>query len=646
MASEERKDKKIKLTDLFESNDDAIARPRDSEKKMEPNNNLVANENAASRLTSMDTIDEQNFRSDDPTTSSGLPAVFQTENLTYDERWNIVCWDILPDRKPFEVEQAFFYYIESNVELDQNWEAIWRSHQLMGDILVQVTEVQAEDQRAKVELVVPFCCESSSGRSISQQEVERVLETSKGRVSLLELFPVYDESGDLDNTAMALEHLRFFYDYIWRLSDENDDGDYIYAMRHLEQRMKMYYDVKNKTLSASIADKYTEAMTEYQQKYWQLKLKRAQFDPDSDADDEDEDGPEIPEAEMVEMTELCDELDVLMKTLEKLEDPVMRAIVMKGSAKKKDKKKRSSEDRHSRPNQEVFTHLVAEKLTMGMIKNLSLKDDAVIVQHSGLLSALDSCYNGDTILLYPGTYSGEGFYNLTQSVHIKGVGKSASDVVILCQEKVSIFVDCTAYKLHLSNMSFESEIQDSPNFAALDVRSGTTTLSNCVFKSLCQPIMVSKEGSLLMDQCEIHGFLSPGIQVMAGGTLSLSNSHIHHCGQSNTNTENQMGLGLGSNNLLIEADEGAEGLDQTTITMHDNKIVDSNGSGICITIFSAKLTDIPKPINVASDNEIASLLPSGIKWETKDNTFTNNKDGNICVMHVGKTSMENMDTSF
>ena len=32
---------------------------------------------------------------------------------------------------------------------------------------------------------------------------------------------------------------RFFYDYIYRASDESDDGDYIYAQRHLEQRMKM-----------------------------------------------------------------------------------------------------------------------------------------------------------------------------------------------------------------------------------------------------------------------------------------------------------------------------------------------------------------------------------------------------------------------
>ena len=70
-------------------------------------------------------------------------------------------------------------------------------------------------------------------------------------------------------------------------------------------------------------------MSEYQQKYWQLKLKRAQFDPDSDDEDYDEDGPEIPEDDMAEMTELCEDIDALMKTLEKLEDPVMRLGIKK-----------------------------------------------------------------------------------------------------------------------------------------------------------------------------------------------------------------------------------------------------------------------------------------------------------------------------
>ena len=54
-----------------------------------------------------------------------------------EERWNVIFWEILPDRKPFEVEQAFHYYVTDNA-MDGDWDAVWRSHQLECDILVEV----------------------------------------------------------------------------------------------------------------------------------------------------------------------------------------------------------------------------------------------------------------------------------------------------------------------------------------------------------------------------------------------------------------------------------------------------------------------------------------------------------------------------
>ena len=62
--------------------------------------------------------------------------------------------------------------------------------------------------------------------------------------------------------------------------------------------MCRYYDVKDKNVPPAVVEKYNKTMAEYQQKYWSLKLKRAQFDPDSD-DEEDDDGPEIPVVAMV-----------------------------------------------------------------------------------------------------------------------------------------------------------------------------------------------------------------------------------------------------------------------------------------------------------------------------------------------------------
>ena len=53
-------------------------------------------------------------------------------------------------------------------------------------------------------------------------------------------------------------------------------------------------------------------------------------------------------------------------------------------------------------------------------------------QHSSPHSALQQCYEGDTIVIYPGVYSGEGFHELTESITIKGNQFSATFVVDLC----------------------------------------------------------------------------------------------------------------------------------------------------------------------------------------------------------------------
>jgi len=41
-------------------------------------------------------------------------------------------------------------------------------------------------------------------------------------------------------------------------------------------------------------------------------------------------------------------------------------------------------------------------------------------QHKSPQSALKQAHEGDTILIFPGVYSGEGFHELTESVTIKG----------------------------------------------------------------------------------------------------------------------------------------------------------------------------------------------------------------------------------
>lgn len=49
---------------------------------------------------------------------------------------------------------------------------------------------------------------------------------------------------------------RFFYENIWREWDEDDDGEYCYAGRHLDTRIQLYYDIEEGNLSRDLVNNY------------------------------------------------------------------------------------------------------------------------------------------------------------------------------------------------------------------------------------------------------------------------------------------------------------------------------------------------------------------------------------------------------
>lgn len=55
--------------------------------------------------------------------------------------------------------------------------------------------------------MLPMECETR-GCDLTEESMKALLEATLHKVPLLELSVVYDESGDFDQTALALEHLR------------------------------------------------------------------------------------------------------------------------------------------------------------------------------------------------------------------------------------------------------------------------------------------------------------------------------------------------------------------------------------------------------------------------------------------------------
>lgn len=67
--------------------------------------------------------------------------------------------------------------------------------------------IEFKDFKACVDLVLPMQCDTR-GCELTEEDMKSLLEVTQYKVPLQDLHVVYNESGDFDQTALALEHLR------------------------------------------------------------------------------------------------------------------------------------------------------------------------------------------------------------------------------------------------------------------------------------------------------------------------------------------------------------------------------------------------------------------------------------------------------
>lgn len=73
--------------------------------------------------------------------------------------------------------------------------------------MFQVQDVDFKELKACVALVLPMQCETR-GCELTEDAMKSLLEATQQKVPLLELKVVFELSGEFDQTALALEHLR------------------------------------------------------------------------------------------------------------------------------------------------------------------------------------------------------------------------------------------------------------------------------------------------------------------------------------------------------------------------------------------------------------------------------------------------------
>ncbi|XP_048403151.1 SHC SH2 domain-binding protein 1 isoform X1 [Stegostoma tigrinum] len=517
-----------------------------------------------------------------------FPEVIETTHLTYYERYRAYQDYILGDSKPSEVKNFIAEYLEKVLE-PYGWQALWSND--MFEVLVKVTDVETSSHKAVVKLSEPFLYESEA-YPLDAEAMESFLEAKKHLVPLQELYVVSDESGEFDQTALAIEHLRFFFLHIWRSWDEDDEDDFDYFVRCCEPRLKLYYDILEDRVPADLVAEYNRLLSQCEETYKEFVKVRENISGSDSASES-----ELNNVSMVEGVQLCEQLEKLKYKLRVMETPFYRYVLCQDGFGFPAKQAKGP-----RPSGENVIHVVSNSVTVTLLQSLlreKLNPDCVTQEHvlefhSDPLLAVNACFEGDVVVICPGHYYVNGYFSIADSIQVEGYGLP-DDIVLEKEGKGDAFVACTANCLKISNLKF---IQHGATEGILCVRKGQAVLENCVFQCDTTGVVLRTSAKLHMKNCDLYGAKGAGLEIYPSSTCELFGNDIHHCKE-----------GIRIKNFMEEL------YDVPKITMMNNLIHNHEDYGITLAKFAIH---IPK-----------KKIPFAITAQTGDTEQKENPHNNV-----------------
>ncbi|KAM4833550.1 SHC SH2 domain-binding protein 1 isoform 2-T2 [Thomomys bottae] len=444
-----------------------------------------------------------------------FPEVFQTSQLLFYERFQVYQDYILADCKASEVREFTAEFLEKVLE-PCGWRAVW--HTNVFEVLVEVTDVDFSALKAVVKLAEPYTCDSEVS-TFTSECMKELLDLKECRLPLQELWVVFDDSGVFDQTALAIEHVRFFYQNIWRSWDEEEEDDYDYFVRCVEPRLRLHYDILEDRVPSGLIVDYHNLLSQCEEKYREfLNLRSSLSTCKSDSEQEN--------ISMVEGLKLYSEIEQLKQKLKLIENPLLRYVFGY-------QKNSSIQAKGTHPNGQKVTHVVSSSMKTGLLWSLlrdkfceeSCKEEMEIQFHSDPLSAINACYEGDTVIVCPGHYVVHGTFSIADSIELEGYGLP-DDIVIEKRGKGDTFVDCTGADIKISNIKF---IQHDAIEGILIIHHGKTTLENCVLQCETTGVTIRTSAEFLMKDSDLYGAKGAGIEIYPGSQCSLIDNVIHHC---------------------------------------------------------------------------------------------------------------------
>lgn len=159
--------------------------------------------------------------------------------------------------------------------------------------------------------------------SIRAVQDESVHLPERLEVALEDLWPtIIQENPDLniERTADIVDRLRFFYSHVWMPWDNDNDDDFNWVEKHLQPRLKLCFDLREKQLSRSVTYFVRSLIAEA--KY----IQQVKENIEEEIFDDDGDKKALPKQTVKQLMQMHLRLTVIRSHIEMLENPDMSAI--------------------------------------------------------------------------------------------------------------------------------------------------------------------------------------------------------------------------------------------------------------------------------------------------------------------------------